>query len=619
MTMLKRVALLVVVFAMAIAGCSSDDDTPADTGGNTDTTAPSVSSVTPIDGNHIDVVFSENVTRTSAEQVGNYIIVEQATPLSFGGVVPGDTLVVDYAALDTDNRTVSLTTSPMVDAPYQAGVTGVSDVNGNRISTAQNTMFTGTTAPDVTAPTLVYRSPGPGATGVGLGQPVVIGFSELVDVESVTWTSTGGDVPFEVSNEDRVVLQPEVALTGGTVYTVAIRVNDQALNSSGDVMWSFTTTNTVDTTPPRVTSSTPAHLATNVGVNTNLSLTFSEPINQFYQDIQVSPEVSDGVLTWSNSGRTLTYDPDLPLDDDTQYTVTILPDGIRDLAGNGNADVVNIVFTTGSALATGRITGTIAGDPTSNFAADPSGATAFAAYPFPFASDDFTVFGTSVVADNDTYNIPYLDGILYVIAAFNTNGDGDIDPSKGDAIGAYGADISVGDFEPDSVTVMGGTVAGIDFSLFDPSAIAGTITYDGIYAEGSYSLYIGVFDVVGFDPQAPPAWGTTASWPFDREWSIDELDDGLDEGSYYVAAFLDIGGNSVYDPGTDPAGIYGGVTPTAIQIANGSDAVGLVVALEDPAPGSGGAAVAWPKPAHRAPWLERWSALLRQQAMAPKR
>lgn len=621
MTTLKRLTFLIAVLALAIAGCS-DDDNPADNG-NTDTTAPSVSSVTPIDGNHIDVAFSENVQRTTAEEEANYVIIDESPPSPLGTASLGDTLLVAFASLNADNRTVSLTTDPMGAAvPYEMFVTGVADANGNVISVSQDRLFTGTDDADVTAPEIAYRNPGPNATGVGIAQPVTLQYTELAFIETVAWTSAGGSVPFNIFDSGpEYVLQPLAPLAMGTVYTITISVHDEALNSTGDIAWSFTTTNTNDTTPPNVTSSSPANLATNVSVTTNVSLTFSEAINQVVLDVQVSPEPSDGDLTWSNSGKTITFDPDSPLDDDTQYTITLLPNSVMDLAGNGNTGVINIIFTTGSSLESGSFTGTLAGDPTSDFADDPTGATVIAGYPFPFSSDEFLVFGSDNAGSNNTYDILHLpDGVYYPVAVLNTNGDDEIDPESGDAVGAYGADLSIGDFDPDSVTVAGGNrITGVNFPLFDPSAISGSITYTGVYADEFHELQIGVFDTTAFDPNLPPDYGTDGFWPFETEWRIGELSEGLADGVYYVGAYMDANNNAQFDPDTDPAGLYGGITPIPIRIQNGSDAVRVVVTLEDVLTTRASASVTWPRSANRAPWLKQLSAVLRQQAIARKK
>ena len=615
MTTFQRIAFGVAVFTFAIAGCSDDDDPGG--GGTIDTTAPAVTSVTAIDIRHVDVAFDEEVQRSSAEDESNYVIVEQP-PILQASAAPGDTLFVTLAALKSDGRTVSLSTFAMDDVPYEIGVTGVADVHGNASSSSQDQSFSGTTDPDVTPPEIVSRTPGPNATGVGIVQSVVVRFSEPVFLDTADWTSPAGDVQYDMSiNGFEFVFRSYAPLAVGTTYTMTIGASDFSDNAMADATWSFTTTNTSDTTPPRATSSTPANGAGNVNLDTNLSVTFSEAIDPFEFDVLVSPAPPDWTATWSNAGKTVTFDTDWALWDDQQYVISVLPGGVRDLAGNGNTEVFTAAFSTGQTVGSGSFTGILTGDPTSTFADDPTGAIVIAAYPFPFGDDNFGVFGDDVVAGNDSYDIRNLgDGWFYPIAVLNTNGDNEIDPEKGDAIGAYGADLSIGDFEADSVVIDGGNrVMNVNFSLFDPSAISGTVAYTGIYADEFHELFIGVFDTTAFDPQLPPDYSTTASWPVDSEWAVDELDTGPLDGVYFVGAFLDANNNSQLDAG-DPLGLYGGATPIPIVIQNGGDAVGVVITLEDPKAATAFAAVTWPKPRNRAPWLKAWSAAIRQHASA---
>ena len=622
--------LFVVLLVIALVNCSSDDTTTG--GGPPDTTPPAVTSVTPVDQGHIDVVFSETVRRDGAERPENYRIVEVVTPLAGDALAaPGDTLRVGVASLGSDNRTVTLSLFDLMDTVnYEMKITGVSDASGNTITSPVTRAFTGTSEADMTPPTLVYRSPTPNATGVGVAQPVIFRFSEPVDYPSVasgvTWTVAGGGaaVPFQLESEGptEFALSPQATLAKNTQYTVTLTgVMDFSANTMPVTSWTYTTTPNTDTTPPTVVSSVPANNATNVSVNANLSITFSEAINQVTFRAQLSPDVGEGTATWSNGGKTVTFDPVAPLATNRQYTLTILPGDMADLAGNKNVQLVNIVFSTGSTLASGGFSGTIAGDPGTG-AADPTGAIVAAADAQVFATDDFNILGNDVVAGNDTYNIRHLpDDVYYPLAIKNTNGDNELDPSTGDAIGLYGVDIRMGDMDPDSVTVSGGNqVPGVNFPLYDISAIAGTVSYEGTYAGGFYNLFVGVFDTVGFDPTQPPDYGTTANWPYDTRFSVNGLDDGLADGSYYVGAYMDVNTNAQYDPGTDPAGFYNGIIPTAITIANGSDAIGLVIVLEDPVtPTSRATAgVSWPKPAHRAPWLKKLSAAIRQGVPAAK-
>lgn len=601
-TIARAIAL---TFSLVLFASCSDDDSPAG-GGSTDTTAPSVTSVTALDGNHIEVLFDENVQRASAETPGNYVIVEAAPIVAAsGGVAPGDTLLIFGAALQSDQRTVTLTTDTMGDVGYDMSVANVRDASGNAIGTPVARSFTGSSDPDVTAPELVYRSPGPNATNVPVGTQILLTFSESVTFASFvggfTISDGGGSLPYLPDSADNgihIVVQLQSLLDLGTQYTITMTgIQDANANTMPDVTWSFTTTNTADTTPPTVVSSSPANGAVNVDVNTSLSITFSEPVNQVEFGMSSYPGLNDGTIVWSNGGKTLTFTPFVPLAANQQYTIAAVPGAIKDLSGNGNTSVVQIRFSTGAALATGSFAGSIAGDPNSDFAQDPSGARIFAVTELFEDFDALEIAGSTTVAGNDSYDLLNLaDGDFYAISIMNTNNDGRLNPLYGDAIGAFGVDFSVFDTEADSVSIAGGNrVTDVDFPLFDPSAIAGTISYNGAYADGEHMIGVGLFVAATFDPMNSPDYGIEAFWPFSPEWLFLNLEHGFADDTYYVGAFLDGNDNLVYDPGTDPIGIFGGMaTPTAIDVLDGSDQTDIVITLFDPPALVAGTSVQWP-------------------------
>lgn len=620
---------LAAVAAFILAGCSSNDN-PTGNNPPPDTKPPAVASVTPVDAGHIDVTFNEDVQRETAERLTNYNIIEvpPRAAADAWNASPGDTLRVGGASRRGDYRTVTLSTDqPMADVSYQLSVTGVSDVSGNKMIGPDQTLFTGTTAADVTPPVLVYRSPGAGAVGVGLQQPVVIRFSEVaIGIESgFSWTVVGGGpVPWVYAVDGtEYTLVPVTPLETGAQYTLSLAgVRDHSGNTMPTVTWSFSTIKTADTTPPTVVSSTPAGGATNVSTGSNISLTFSEPVNHIELYPQLLPDPGDGVVIWSNGGKTVTLDPDQPLASNQQYSLLVPPGAIRDLSGNRNVDLVSIAFSTGSALASGGFSGTLTGDPNSPPAADPTGALIAAAYPSPLDTDEFAVLGGATAGANDTYNVQHLgDGEYYAIAVLNTNGDNDVDPGAGDAFGVYGADLAHGDMTADSIIVTGGNpVTGIDFPLIDPSAITGRVSYTGAHSSDDRYIYVGVFDTAGFDPEtSTPLYVTFGVWPYVPDFRFNSIDNDLADGTYYVAAFIDFNGNGDYDPSIDPAGVYGGAVPIQIHIAKGSDAIGISIALLDPAAVSSAtktaAAVRWPSPVHRAPWLDRISEAVRRSVL----
>ena len=93
----------------------------------------------------------------------------------------------------------------------------------------------------------------------------------------------------------------------------------------------------LDTAAPMVSTAFPTNGATNVPINSNISLTFDKVMYQ--PDTQaafsISPNVS-GSFSWNAESSQLTFTPTAPLANDTTYTVT-LATGARDIARNGLA------------------------------------------------------------------------------------------------------------------------------------------------------------------------------------------------------------------------------------------------------------------------------------------
>ncbi|HEY9404189.1 MAG TPA: lamin tail domain-containing protein [Pyrinomonadaceae bacterium] len=97
--------------------------------------------------------------------------------------------------------------------------------------------------------------------------------------------------------------------------------------------------------PPTVTSTTPADNATGVAVNSNISVTFSEPVNATADSFQISCATS-GAHAFTLSGGTTTYTLD-PTTDFTQgevCTVTVVAAQVSDQDGTSENMAADYVF-----------------------------------------------------------------------------------------------------------------------------------------------------------------------------------------------------------------------------------------------------------------------------------
>jgi methionine-rich copper-binding protein CopC len=93
---------------------------------------------------------------------------------------------------------------------------------------------------------------------------------------------------------------------------------------------------TSDTTPPTITSRTPASNASNVATNTSVSATFSEPVQASTTTSSITVTGGGGTVAGSTSynatNQTVTFTPGAALAPGTTYTVDVR--GVQDTAGN---------------------------------------------------------------------------------------------------------------------------------------------------------------------------------------------------------------------------------------------------------------------------------------------
>ncbi len=582
--MRRSLLILAVVAALIPGACSERDPGGADPG---DTLPPSVISVQAWDITHVVLTFDERVTRESADNPEHYTVGYAGNGIAFERE---DTLngVLD-ASLHSDNRTVTLTTDSLAVGDFGLIVNGVSDVYGNALTMKVGRIFDGTTNHDVTPPEVAYQIPAPGAVSVPTGTFVSIGFTEAVRPASVIGglhvTGEGARL-VSISYDDLLHYTCDLELLEpNTQYTVALTgVQDLAGNTLPETSWIFDTAKTLDTTAPRVVSSTPSNFAVNVGTSTSLTITFSEPMDP--NSVKLRPPIDVTTKQWTNGWRklvcTATWDPN------TQYTVQIRPAEMRDLAGN-TGKLFTLTFSTGAALATGGLAGTIQGDINSVEASNPAGGLVFAGPMSPF--DLFTSV-VATVAANGSYTIPRLPAQSYFpFYVVDSNGDHLYQPNFGDAIGIYGVNIWESDV-PQLVDVRTSVIGGINFKIHDPSAVYGLLAYNGRYGG---VMYVGLFATGNFDPATSvPVVSTAADAGGIWDYLINSLVSPIAPGNYYVAAFLDANQSNAFEYGIDPLGVYGGATPIAVDLSHGRDAPATSFELTDPVAPVAGRSVQWP-------------------------
>jgi len=213
--------------------------------------------------------------------------------------------------------------------------------------------------PTGSAPLVSTFSPADEATAVAIGANVTVTFSESIQrgTGSIvlkkadgTTVATYAQSSTEVSvSGNSLTINPAIDLSFSTGYTVEFAVGsvqDLAGNNyAGTTSYNFTTGAAPDTTAPTTTTFSPADGATGVGVSSNITLTFSEPVvarsggtielmtdyGFGHQSVEVF-SVSDATRVTIN-GNVVTIDPTSALLPSTGYHLGF-NNALADNAGN---------------------------------------------------------------------------------------------------------------------------------------------------------------------------------------------------------------------------------------------------------------------------------------------
>jgi hypothetical protein len=215
---------------------------------------------------------------------------------------------------------------------------------------------------DAAPPTVSSTDPADTETGVAINRNIIATFSEAMNPTTITPTTffivTQGvaAVPGSVTYVGTLAkFTPTNDLIPNTIVTATITtgVTDLAGNAmAANKTWSFTTGATADTTPPTVSSTSPANLATGVAINQSITATFSEALDPTtitpttFTVMQGITPIPGTVTNVGGGGSVATFNPTSDFPPSTVVTVTITT-GVTDLAGNALAANKTWSFTTG--------------------------------------------------------------------------------------------------------------------------------------------------------------------------------------------------------------------------------------------------------------------------------
>ncbi len=253
-------------------------------------------------------------------------------------------------------------------ATYTAKVSGFTDTSGNSVTPA-SASFTTSTSAATDGLFLASTNIPNNATDVSATQPIVLTFSQILNPTTVnsstlkvmnTWNSNLGIAGTYTVVGDQVTFTPATPYPAGATITVGECggptdvLGEEYLAGScyGVELLSFTvTTGTPDTSAPQVVLVQPPDLATNVGLNQPVSVTFNKSISPGSagglntllfagEDLQ-----TNGSVTWSADNRTMTFNVGA-LYNGTNYTIALPAGGVSDMSGNTLASDFISTFST---------------------------------------------------------------------------------------------------------------------------------------------------------------------------------------------------------------------------------------------------------------------------------
>jgi hypothetical protein len=321
------------------------------TGTTAVTTPLTVSTVNPTNG-QTGVPLNARISA----QMSNYVNPTSISNSSITVTPSGGSAIAGTVSLSADGVTLVFTPTTALTASkvYNVSVSGFTDIDGNAATTFTSSFTAGTSSYGSGSFTIISTNPANGATGVSVTSPVTFTMSNLIDAASVNPNTV-----YVYLLSDSEVVTGSYSVSGATVTFTPLtqypgnaslemtvcNLLDEAGNSVCANGGSFTTANTVDHTAPTVTIS-PVNGAQNVGINTQIVLTFSKSIN--------ASTITANTLALFNGDTAIGYNYTISRDNRTivvNYngstltpgaTITIeLTNGIQDLSGNALADTTS--------------------------------------------------------------------------------------------------------------------------------------------------------------------------------------------------------------------------------------------------------------------------------------
>lgn len=349
MKTLLKISFIAFLLAM-LAACGEDKDSPKPDDQNeeeevidTDSTAPTIQSISPGDGDtdiaidaHIEITFSEAIDINSVSDNTIQLGWSGSSAIGAEVTVSGNLMTIEPSSDLEDNTEYMLTLT-----------TGITDLEGNGLAATFTSSFT-TENIDNEAPVLESFSIADGAINLSVNTNIVLEFSESLDENGLSEnivlthirTAETVDVSFAISGS-LITVSPVQELHGNSEYRLEVLtgINDLAGNTLESAKSIEFKTEMV---PLNVLDVSPSHNMLEVEVDeTTIRITFDQEINPASVDenklIVEERRLSSPVLisgTVSVNGSEILFVADEPWKEFDQHYQIKIGAGIEDYNGN---------------------------------------------------------------------------------------------------------------------------------------------------------------------------------------------------------------------------------------------------------------------------------------------
>ncbi|KAF5411537.1 MAG: hypothetical protein C5S47_03620 [Candidatus Methanogasteraceae archaeon] len=231
------------------------------------------------------------------------------------------------------------------DTTYAYMVNSTNASSGNTSESDGTDSFTTSSASDTTPPVIRYV-----AAVAATDSATITWKTDVASDSRVKYRNDGSYLDTYNETMDTSHRIDLVRLIASTTYYYVVNSTDGHGNSNESVESSFMTAaeSAEGTTVPTVKGHTPTDGATDVPISTDITVTFSEAMNESLtnESFEIDPDV-EGSFDWNGDGDTMTFTPDEDLAYNKNHEVTI-GTGAEDLNGTKLAEAFVWNFTTKS-------------------------------------------------------------------------------------------------------------------------------------------------------------------------------------------------------------------------------------------------------------------------------